>query len=313
MNEITSLFGIRTISCETISIGHINRTYLVKDENGEQFILQSISRKVFENPEIVMDNIAVAEKAFRDNEILRIPDFLRCGERLFADVNGEIWRMYRYIPSAECENKVYSTGFSFGSFIKTMNGQKISEKQSIADFHNYGSYLRKLLSYGNVHKGIEVLTKLGETLLNVFKDDIPKRIIHGDAKTDNVITGNPCTVIDLDTVMYGYAALDYGDMLRSVCRKSFDVAAVSELTKGFADGIGGMLTVAERDSLYYGVLWVTGELAVRYITDAVSQERYFYGKSASECLERADELLEILNVFSDKKEGIQNIIQQYFD
>lgn len=313
MNEITSLFGIRTLSCETISIGHINRTYLVKDENGELFILQSLSRKVFENPEIVMDNIAVAENAFRDNEMLKIPDFLRCGGKLFADVNGEIWRMYRYIPSAECENKVYSTGFSFGSFIKTMNGQKISEKQSIADFHNYGSYLRKLLSYGNVHKGVDILTKLGETLLNVFTDDIPKRIIHGDAKTDNVITGNPCTVIDLDTVMYGYAALDYGDMLRSVCRKSFDFAAVSELTKGFADGIGGLLTDTEKDTLYYGVLWVTGELAVRYITDAVSQEHYFYGKSASECLERADELLDMLNVFSNKKEDIQNIIRQCFD
>lgn len=313
MNEITSLFGIRTISCKTINIGHINHTYLVKDENGEQFILQSLSRKVFENPEIVMDNIAVAEKAFRGNELLRIPDFQRCGERLFADVNSEIWRMYRYIPSAECENKVYSTGFSFGNFIKTMSGQKISEKQSIADFHNYGSYLKKLLSYGNVHNGIDTLIKLGETLLNVFTDDIPKRIIHGDAKTDNIITGNPCTVIDLDTVMYGYAAVDYGDMLRSVCRKSFDVASVSELTKGFADGIGGLLTDAEKNSLYYGVLWVTGELAVRYITDAVSLEHYFYGKSAAECLERAGELLDMLNVFIVNKEEIQNIIRQCFD
>ncbi len=313
MNRITTLFGIKTKSCETISIGHINRTYLITSDTDKKYILQSLSRNVFRHPETVMENISAVSCAFRNNEKLNVPNFLSCGDRLYADTDGEIWRMYSYTPSSECENRLFRTAFSFGNFIKTMCGCTISEKQTIPNFHSYSAYLSKLHSFGYVHKDTEILTNLGETLSAVFNDDIPKRIIHGDAKTDNIITGNPCTIIDLDTVMYGYTAIDYGDMVRSVCKNGFDNTAVSEITKGFADGLCGILTQSEINSLYYGILWVTGELAVRYLTDAVSGERYFADKSPSQCLERADELLENLRIFTENKENIQKITQHFFN
>lgn len=312
MNRITKLFGINTESCEALNIGHINRTYLITSDKNERYILQSLSRSVFTSPEAVMENIAVVSEAFRNNTAIKVPHFLSCGDRIFADVNGEIWRMYEYIPSAECESPFFKTAFSFGSFIRTMCGYSVSDKPPIPNFHSYSTYLSRLLSFEYNHKGIDTLSNLGTTLSAVFTDKLPKRIIHGDAKTDNIIMGNPCTIIDLDTVMYGYAAVDYGDMVRSVCRNSFDISAVSEITIGFAQGLDNMLTYLEINSLYYGILWVTGELAVRYLTDAVSGERYFADKSPSECFERTDGLLENLRIFTENKEAIQGIIEASF-
>ena len=137
--------------------------------------------------------------------------------------------------------------------------------------------------------------------------DVPKRSIHGDAKADNIIIGEPCSVIDLDTMMQGYAAIDYGDMVRSA-----DISRLDELTKGFAEGLDGLLTEKEVKSLYYGVLWVTGELAVRYLIDVYSEKPYFKGKTREQCRERADSLVKQLADIENMQESFENVIKKYF-
>ena len=143
-------------------------------------------------------------------------------------------------------------------------------------------------------------------LAEIFAD-VPKRNIHGDAKADNIIIGKPCTVIDLDTAMNGYAALDYGDMVRSS-----DTGDTEALTRGFAEGLDWMLTDREVQSLYYGVLWCTGELAARYLTDVYADNRYFSGKSREQCRERAESLMIQLRDFVSMKPYFERIIKNAF-
>ena len=57
--SVLEQFGIApgTCSVRIFGSGHINRTYLVSQENGEKLILQRINRSVFQKPEEVMENV----------------------------------------------------------------------------------------------------------------------------------------------------------------------------------------------------------------------------------------------------------------
>ncbi len=306
IDKIPEYFGILAVSSEMLNAGHINRTFLLTDGNGERYILQSLNGNVFRRPEIVMQNISAAETTLSGCDKINIPHYLLSGDKNYITDDGEIWRMYRYTEKCGDADS-YGTGFAFGSFIKAMNGCKLMAETSIENFHNYQAYLTRLKSAAG-NTDISRFIKLGEHLTDIFNADIPERIIHGDAKTANVIAGQKYTVIDLDTIMYGYAALDYGDMVRSVCGKAIDFQAVHDLTKGFGEGLEGLLTKKENVSLFSGILWVTGELAMRYMTDYLTKEGYFTNKTPEQCLERAEELCRLLDSFMRNENDLKCII-----
>ena len=323
MTNIPLLFGVNgKTEISPVTSGHINATYLVSAEDGE-YILQSLNRAVFRSPETVMANIAAVESAFSRSgaEDVCLPEFLSSEGRNYAEYDGGFWRMYRYARSGgEVRNKEELAGYAFGTFIKALSGSKVKLAPAIEGYHDFNGYFSMLTSLAGSDgmKSIDssVLGRLGslsETLSGVFTADIPKRIIHGDAKTDNVIIGEKCTVIDLDTAMSGYAALDYGDMVRSVCGIGYaDLDRISSVTDGFARGLGGLLSGDETDTLYYGVLWATGELAARYLADHIAEERYFVNRSRAECLGRAHELLRQLNMFINSGDEIMEMIHSSF-
>ena len=156
------------------------------------------------------------------------------------------------------------------------------------------------------------MSALENTLNSVFDCYLTKRIVHNDAKSDNIIAGNPVCIIDLDTVMNGYAAIDYGDMVRSVTSSDLSLNTIKQITEGFADGLNGLLTEEEVVSLYFGILYVTGELAVRYLSDYVGNINYFKDKTPSMCLSRANELVNQLNTFTKCQDDITAIIYKAF-
>ncbi len=302
LSEIPELFGTGKIcGLSELGEGHINRTFLAQSESGRLYILQSLNRSVFGSPETVMRNIALTEQALQGHCEVKVPHFLMCGEKNHAEVSGETWRVYEYSESTgECD--AYSAGFSFGAFIRIMSGSGADIRPVTEHFHDFEHYYSQMLKTCPAEVIPYELTELREQLFGCFSG-LPVRIIHGDAKTGNIIAGQPCTIIDLDTVMKGYAALDYGDMVRSVCSAGIGSESIASLTKGFTDALAGLLTEAERASLYSGVLYVTGELAMRYLTDVYVQERYFKGKTREQCAERTKELLEQLREFkADEKE-----------
>ena len=315
--RITELFGVKGVS-ETVplNMGHINSTYKVTSEDGA-YILQSLNSSVFREPEAVMANISVVERAFAESGVtdVAVPEYLLANGRNYAAINGEIWRMYRYIEAGPADDSV--TGYAFGTFIRVLSGARLRPViKGYHDFDGYYSRLKGLLAgRPELISGdtVKKLDELSGTIKRVFTPDIPERAIHGDAKADNVIAGRCSAVIDLDTAMYGYAALDYGDMIRSVSKGAQpDLERIKAATSGFAEGLGGVLTPAEMTTLFYGILWTTGELAVRYLTDCISEERYFRGRKVQECRSRADELLRQLETFNSLCPDIQDIINSSF-
>ncbi len=325
INEIIENFGIgNAVNVSEIDGGHINTTYLVETEDRERYIVQSLSKRIFSSPETVMGNIAKIEKAFADfpDERVNVPHYLTTAQgQNFTICNEEVYRAYGYTePEKNISDILYKTGYSFGAFIRVLGSRRLKLANTIEDFHSFQTYFSALAAAdGNsplkkIDKSImRRLDSVSETLNQVFTVDFPKRNVHNDAKLSNVIIGEVSTVIDLDTAMQGYAAIDYGDMIRSVCTGGvLDISTVMELTKGFADGLDGILSNDELDSLYYGILYVTAELAVRYLTDYLSDDKYFKGKTSGECLGRANELLSQLNMFIMSGDDITDIIYKAF-
>lgn len=300
-NNIPEYFNIKQINkISPIHTGHINKTYLIESGTGK-YILQSLNGNVFRRPHTVMKNIGRIESAFRKSgkEKITVPHYLMTDGKSFIEINGKIWRMYEYAEQLYLpENRAYLTGYAFGKYISIINDIVLDD--TIENFHDFYGYYNKLPSgaekiFSDLHEKLEIFT------------DVPTRNVHNDAKTDNIIFGKKITVIDLDTTMKGFVAIDYGDMIRSASTEN-----ISDITHGFANGLGGILTPEEIKSLYYGILYVTGELAMRYTIDSVSEKRYFATKTPEQCRKRASDLLAQLEYFERNSGYIKSIIDKYF-
>lgn len=322
---IIALFGIEdVVSVRNLKSGHINRTFLAECTSGEKYVLQSLNGDVFANPEAVMSNIGKITSVIAKNNgcDVKVPEYILTADgKNYAESGGEIYRLYRYTEPCQCsESNGYVTGYSYGCFMRMINAKGVRLKNTIEHFHSFSSYFSTLTAADSVSglkkiDGVVMrrLSSLSEMLSQVFTVDFPKRNVHNDAKKDNIIIGTPCTVIDLDTAMSGYAAVDYGDIIRSSCTgENVDFSVIRDITYGFADGLNGILTDDEIDSLYYGILYVTGELAVRYLIDYLSEKKYFIGKTTAECLRRANTLLGQLSIFINCSEEITSIIYKAF-
>lgn len=276
--KIAESFGLTdVVEVSGLRVGHINRTYCIACSSG-RYILQSLNRDIFTRPEIIMSNISLIEQAFRGEEDIAIPHYLSCGGRNYAELDGEIWRIYRYIEEcSQAGNRSYAHGYAVGRFLMLVNSG-----------------------------GFEFGTPID---LHEFRLDLPLRNIHGDTKADNIIFGRKTAVIDFDTSMRGYICADYGDMIRSVTTKGFDIRIVQEVTEGFADGLGGLLAPEEIDSLYTGIVLITEELAGRYH----GGNKNFPNKTPEQCFERENELKLQLKKIKEHQTEIEEIIRRCFE
>ena len=279
MNNILEKFGLTgKISVSLLSSGHINKTYLCECDS-RKYILQSLNRDIFRKSEIVMRNISAVEAAFEkySDEMVSVPHYLCCEGRNYIKHNDEIWRIYEY-TEGNSGYSPYLHGFAVGRFLKIVNSCEIS-LETVLNLHNFGDM------------------------------GLPLRNIHGDTKADNIIFGERLTVIDLDTAMRGYICADYGDMIRSVTADKFSLTAVHEATKGFAEGLGGLLTAEEIDSLYSGIVRIISELAERYS----GEQKNFPNKTAEQCLARERELKSQLKDINQNEKEIRRIIDKCFE
>lgn len=325
MSRIAESFGLGSPTEVTeLNGGHINKTYLAECPEG-LYVIQSVNSSVFADPEAVMHNISAIGALFSEQEsaYVRLPEYLYAGEKQWLELDGCIWRVYSYAeskaPGMPC-SRAWTAGRAFGEFMRIAGSRKVKLKCAVPGYHDFGGYFSRLngaMTSASMKKidgaVINRLSSLNDTLSSIFTGDFPRRVIHGDAKADNVIMRDKPVIIDLDTVMQGYAALDYGDLVRSVCRGAEpDMQLMRDVTRGFAAGLDGALSGDEVHSLYYGILWSTGELAVRYLTDHLTEEHYFRDKTPAECLSRSNELLRQLNRFIAMGDEITELIYDIF-
>ena len=93
-------------------------------------------------------------------------------------------------------------------------------------------------------------------------------------------------VIDLDTVMPGLVAHDFGDAIRYAANTAaedekdlslvhLDMDRFRAFTEGFLSEVKSALTPLEIQTLALGAFTMTAELAVRFLDDYITGDAYF--------------------------------------
>ncbi|MBO7344351.1 MAG: aminoglycoside phosphotransferase family protein [Clostridia bacterium] len=362
IRELCESFDIngKYVNCLELGTGNINSTYLVKyvrDDVERQFILQRINKNVFKEPEKVMDNIVRVTNYVREKveqcklstKKLVMRAFLSKadGKPFVIDDNGEYWRCYRFIPNSITYDTVTDlsivegAGTAFGRFQNYLHGfDAQSLYTTIPDFHNtsvrYQAFEKAikddpLSRVKRVENEIEKLMSFKQKacLLQDYLDkgELPIRVTHNDTKCNNVSfdkdTGEALAVLDLDTVMPGAVAHDFGDAIRfianSLIEDDTDVENVSlviekyeAFTKGFITQVKQSLTELEKATMNLGVFAMTVELAVRFLTDYLLGDTYFKTKHPGHNVDRARNQIALAEDVLRKSARLDEIIKKYY-
>ena len=134
------------------------------------------------------------------------------------------------------------------------------------------------------------------------KGELPQRVTHNDTKLNNVLldaaTRTPLCVIDLDTVMPGLAANDFGDSIRfgaatgredeqDLSKVGMSLPLFEAYARGFLTACGKRLTPLEKETLPMGALLMTLECGSRFLTDYFNGDVYFHNARPGQNLQRA--------------------------
>ena len=312
------------VSCRRYGSGHINETYLLDDTTGRQYILQKINRYVFRDPESLMKNVSAVTAHLRKSAengreaLALIP--ARDGKDWLVD-GGEYWRMYDFISGSICLDKAEApevfreSAAAFGRFHRQLadfSSHKLYE--TIPRFHDTPHRYAQLAdavkadSHGRVRlarREIEfAMSREGyaSTLTDLQSaDQLPLRVTHNDTKLNNVlfdrVSHQALCVIDLDTVMPGLLANDFGDSIRfgastaaederDLSKVGLSLPMYEAYADGFWDACRDSITAAELTFLPDGAKMMTLECGVRFLTDYLMGDVYFHTRREGHNLDR---------------------------
>jgi len=304
--------------------------------------------EVMSNIEKVTGHIAAAyEKAGIDpkRHVLQLVP-TRDGGYLYQDDEGHFWRAYDYITGASaydapCKDEhIFETGRAFGEFQKHLTDFPADELYAtIPDFHNttkrFYTFVASVAAdragrVRHIENEIEFMfehRKLMNKIVTMLDNGkLPLRVTHNDTKINNILIDNETDkatcVIDLDTVMPGSSLYDYGDVIR-FCASFFaevepdtkkiklDMHAFRLFTEGFLSETNGFLDKEEIRQLPLGVLVITCELAMRFLTDYIDGDVYFKVRSPEHNLVRARAQMALLTDMEAKYDEMCAIIEEF--
>ncbi|NQT25526.1 aminoglycoside phosphotransferase family protein [candidate division KSB1 bacterium] len=330
--------------------GHIHRSYqvLTGESGNRQYFLQQINRHVFQNVPHLMENLEriishlhkkqSAERERPVPSLIVSPD----GTSFVVDDEGDFWRLFHFIPNSHVLDRVrtpeeaYVIGQSFGEFLNRMADFPAPPlHDTIPDFHGFGN---RLDTYRNVLKRdafkragqvqseiewIETILPLMAAWESLFENiNIPSRITHNDTKWNNVLFDDnnmPICVIDLDTVMQGRIAYDFGDAVRTSCntgqedepqleKVGLDLTLFQSFTKGYLGPIRSILTEVELDTLIFAAQRMTFIIGLRFFTDYLDGDTYYHVKHEGHNLIRSRAQFHLFKSLQSHSQEIEETI-----
>ena len=359
LHHIASQFGLvpGEMHIAPYGNGHINDTYCVTVHAGEKaarrYILQRVNAYVFKEPEQVIENIAgvtaylrgVIEKAGGDpdRETLTLVK-TREGKFCFHDDEGGCWRVYLFVEGTisrdlpDTPELFALSGAAFGRFMCQLQGYDASSlHESVKDFHNTPARYAQLMDavarneagrLGEVGSELAFCMGYGEevhTLLRALHaGEIPLRVTHNDTKLNNVLldeqTGEGVCVIDLDTVMPGLSAYDFGDSIRfgantaaederDLEKVQLSLTMYEAFARGFLKEAGSAMGRRERELLPMGAKLMTLECGMRFLADHLNGDKYFKVHREGHNLDRARTQFKLVRCMEENWDAMMEIIK----
>ncbi|HLQ99422.1 MAG TPA: aminoglycoside phosphotransferase family protein [Sphingobacterium sp.] len=334
--------------------GHINDTYKVKisDGSNRQYLLQRINHHVFPNIEGLMNNMTLVLDHLKEKyeaqkkgsstrrSLTIVPT--RGGESYYRDEKGNYWRMFVFLDGTksydivEKKEQARSGGKAFGEFqslLSDMDATKLIEV--IPNFHNIRfrmDNLRKAIREDKKNRVKDVTDILNfvmereEGMHGILKrgeaGELPLRITHNDTKFNNVLLDkddNVQCVIDLDTVMPGYIAYDFGDAIRTIINTAaedepelekvrLNIPLYQAYVEGYLSQTKSFLTDNEIISLLEGVFLLPYMIGVRFLTDYLEGDHYYKVEYPEHNLVRAKTQFKLVQEMEMHKNELKDIL-----
>lgn len=329
--------------------GHINHTFLVTTDGAKKYILQKINTDIFHDTDGLMENIVNVTAYLRERIIQAggnperetmtvIPT--KDGSYYDTDADGNDWRVYLLIEHivsldmAENAEEFYASGLAFGRFQAQLADYPAETlHETIPDFHNtpkrYQAF-EEAVSADVCHRAASVAQEIAfirerKEEISVLTDllqkgELPLRITHNDTKLNNILldadTHEAVCIVDLDTIMPGLCAYDFGDAIRfganTAAEDETDLSKVSlslELyrayAQGFLKGCGGRLTPKEIETLPLGAKTITLEQGIRFLTDYLQGDTYYHTEREGQNLDRCRTQLALVKDMERKWEQMK--------
>ncbi len=359
--EICSHFEIKgqVVGYSSLKSGNINKTYAVftKDENGKSrsYLLQRVNAAVFNDPEVISKNIAlVTDYMFKqldgENDKKRLVErmfYTKDGKSLYIDNEGSYWRLLSFIYDSVCINladakTLESSGVAFGRFLSNLSEFPIDMlEETIPNFHNTPKRVADLKDAydkdicGRRHEVDEACRFIfsQKFYINFFEDaykagKIVKRVTHNDTKCNNVMfdsdTLEPLAVVDLDTVMPGFPAYDFGDAIRfgaNTCSEDdpnldkveLDLVKYEAFCRGYIGEVKAKLTRFELETLYIGAITTILEIGSRFLEDYLRGDVYFVCRRERHNYYRGMNQVALLRSALSKVDQMKEILFKYID
>lgn len=347
-------FGSSVRSATPFGGGHINDTFLVETGNGA-FVLQRLNKYVFPRPDWIMENISRVTRFLAQKLASLGLDPARGtltlvgtqdGRDFYIDSDGHYWRATASIENTTAYESATSAamfekaGAAFGQFQSMLSDYPADTlHEIIPNFHNTPDRYRQLMDA--VEKNAagrlsEVQAELAfvearrddcAALMALLQDGrLPLKVTHNDTKMSNVLIDNGTQdvvcVIDLDTVMPGLAAFDFGDSIRAgastgaedeadLTKVHFSLPLFEAYTKGFLGAAGDALTPLETETLPLGAKLMTLEVGMRFLADYLNGDVYFKTSRPGHNLDRARNQLHLVADMERQWDGMTGIIGAY--
>ncbi len=305
--QIARRFGAEGDVVEEIKKGHINDSFVIDSK----YLLQRINNRVF-NVTAVLRNRLALDPVIREF----VPGYFKTleGSDHLVGVNGEVWRAGQFIearnfdvlPTDLCEE----AGCAFGRFLAQLKTCTDRPIPVIPDFHDLNAYLTAFDAVSPTPDGRAWVDFVRSRRSSIQTFDPQEfQVIHGDCKVNNLLfdmdAPKVARIIDLDTLMWGHPAWDFGDLIRSVLTGSVNAAEETARIRATTQGFVSCYSVIERacPTFANAPSHMSFMLGVRFLADHFRGDTYFKVKTHGDNLERAAEQFELserlLNVSTD--------------
>jgi Ser/Thr protein kinase RdoA (MazF antagonist) len=310
------------VGVERVSGGYINETYRVTRKGKPAYILQKINSAVFPAADQVMENLSTLLPFLEGPGYAALElEPTSAGTPWLQTDEGEIWRLFHYIPDSGTLEHTENPGISreagriLGCFHQLASKAPVEKLHTpLPGFHDLGWRARQLeesVTSGMQEriKEVEAELLLSQGLIAFCQQipmrEFPVRICHNDTKLSNILfdlkTGKALCMIDLDTLMPGCLLYDFGDAARTLLSPVAESAAnrgafrvnlgmYEAFVRGWGES-GMTLESAEARWLAHGVVLMPTLHGIRALADHLSGDRYYQTAFPGQNLVRAKNLL----------------------
>lgn len=346
----------KVVDVSPFGSGHINDTFRVITDglNAKRYLLQRVNHHVFKDVAAVMENIQrvtshlkmryTAEYGVDNNQEHRVLTLIptRGSATYHCDEQHNFWRMFILLSGTRSYDIVGTPqqakegGRAFGQFQRLLADLDVDLiHEVLPDFHHIGSRLGQLgraVAADPVGRVAQVKGELSfikhrergmHAILDLAAEGrLPVRITHNDTKFNNVLLDTDdraqC-VIDLDTVMPGYVAYDFGDAIRTIInsaaedeadlyRVKLNIPLFEAYAEGYFEEAHHFLTTDEVASLMDGVLLFPYMQAVRFLTDFLEGDHYYKIQHTDHNLQRTRAQLKLVSELEAHEPELRAIV-----